>query len=503
MLISENRKYIFDISGIVIILFWIVMMGLLIKKENFYTPRQNIDYKTESISIETAQREWKEIFLNDKKVGYSVSIINPFEDGYFIQEEMFLKLNLMGMERNIYSSTQSMVNKEFRLESFHFKMTSGIVRFTVSGKVEGNQLHLASGAGKDTKTWDIALSDEPMIGAGLGHYFKKKKIRVGDTYKFPVFDPSTMAQQITVIKVLARENITINNIQYDAFHLEADIWGGRMEFWVDETGATLKEEGFMGLSTVKSSAANAPHNFDVQDGEDFYEAVAVSMDRVLPEPEKLTYLEVRLKGVENTSRLKEGFKGGRQDFEKGVIKIKKEQISDFIRGEILPYESYSPELKRYLDPEYNIESDRKEIKEIAVRLTKDSKSPLSEVRRLTNWVFENLDKKPVVSIPSALEVLRSRVGDCNEHATLLTALLRASGIPSRIAVGLVYTRNRFFYHAWNEAFIGDEWISIDATLNQVPADVGHIRLMHGNLERQVELTGLMGKMELELITYRK
>ena len=46
-----------------------------------------------------------------------------------------------------------------------------------------------------------------------------------------------------------------------------------------------------------------------------------------------------------------------------------------------------------------------------------------------------------MSLPSALEVLKTRVGDCNEHTTLYVAMARSLGIPARIAVGLVYLRS--------------------------------------------------------------
>ena len=38
-------------------------------------------------------------------------------------------------------------------------------------------------------------------------------------------------------------------------------------------------------------------------------------------------------------------------------------------------------------------------------------------------------------MPSALETLKHRQGDCNEHAVLLTALARASGIPATYGSG--------------------------------------------------------------------
>jgi transglutaminase-like putative cysteine protease len=155
----------------------------------------------------------------------------------------------------------------------------------------------------------------------------------------------------------------------------------------------------------------------------------------------------------------------------------------------------------FLEPEFNIESDAKEIIETARRLAGDEKDPLAVTRKLLRWVYDNVEKRPVVSVPSALEVLRTRVGDCNEHATLLTALLRASGIPARLSIGLVYNRQMFFYHAWTEAYVG-EWVSMDATLNQLPTDVSHIVFVRGNLDKQLEITGLIGKLKLKLLDYR-
>jgi transglutaminase-like putative cysteine protease len=154
-----------------------------------------------------------------------------------------------------------------------------------------------------------------------------------------------------------------------------------------------------------------------------------------------------------------------------------------------------------LESEFNIESDDDVIIRKARQISGGDDNPLHIAKKLLTWVYDNLEKMPVVSVPSALEVLRTGVGDCNEHATLLTALLRASGIPARLNIGLVYTREKFFYHAWNEAYIG-EWISMDATLNQMPVDATHIKLVEGNLDKQVEIAGLIGTLKLKVVDFR-
>ena len=97
-----------------------------------------------------------------------------------------------------------------------------------------------------------------------------------------------------------------------------------------------------------------------------------------------------------------------------------------------------------------------------------------------------------------MEVLQQREGDCNEHATLLLALLRAAGIPARMALGVTLLRDRFFYHAWVEAYLGTKWISLDPTFNQVPADATHLKLAEGLEEGMASLFPIIGNLKIEI-----
>jgi len=97
-------------------------------------------------------------------------------------------------------------------------------------------------------------------------------------------------------------------------------------------------------------------------------------------------------------------------------------------------------------------------------------------------------------------VLEKKAGDCNEHAVLLAALLRAAGIPARVCAGLVYKDDAFYYHAWNEAYLGS-WVSMDAVSNQMPADPTHIKLAQGGPDKQTSILGLIGKIRLEILDH--
>jgi len=496
----KKRKRIFHLVGIAVVASWLVMVGFLVKKVHFMEQPEGPAYEVSMGSIESAQREWKEIFIKNHKVGYAVNLIKPFGDGYYIQEEIFLRLNLMGLGSGVYVVTQSRVDKKFLLQSFEFGMTSGVVSYRVWGNVEDGALMIHTGKGKEKRTQRIRLERPPMMGAGMGYYFRNKKLKVGETFHLPLFDPSAMSQREITIKVAAREAVTVNNISYDTFRLEGQLWGKAMTFWVDAFGAIIKETGFMGLTTIKSSAAKAPRDLEKSGEEDFYDYASIKVDRLLPPTERLHYLKLRVEGMDPEFAHIHHLNRGRQSYRDGVLEIRKEK-KPFRAPYRLPYAQADPDMRPFVEPEFNIESDSREIQEKAREIRGNDESAVSSALKLMDWVYGHIEKRPVVSVPSALEVLRTRVGDCNEHATLLTALLRASGIPARISIGLVYTRDKFFYHAWTEAFLG-RWVSMDATTNQMPSDVTHIKLIEGNLDKQVEIVALMGQLrKIQILDY--
>jgi len=190
---------------------------------------------------------------------------------------------------------------------------------------------------------------------------------------------------------------------------------------------------------------------------------------------------------------------GRQKLKEDMLEILQESVPSSTPSKLSKADMV-PHMKPFIFPGINVQSDDSTLVE-KTREIAGSETDLRVVaRKLMGWVYENVEKRPVVSVPDALTVLETKVGDCNEHAVLLTAFLRAAGIPARECVGIVYTDHRFFYHAWTEAYLG-HWISMDATLNQMPTDATHILLVHGGLDKQAELMALMGKLKLDIVEY--
>jgi len=486
-----------NILGGGIVLLWLFLIGVQIKKSHFHggvEQGSGISLKTGGVT--GPHRDWMEIYLKDKKVGYSMKNVTPVEGGYLVVEEIFLKLNLLGQASAIQTAVRCVVDEGFHLKNFTFTMSSGAVHFKATGRMEGNQLLLEMGEPANRRKLRMTLKGPAVIASMVDQFFKGRKLQVGETFRFSVFDPSMVTQKELLVKVTSREALEIRRIHYDTFLLEAEMWGQPMKFWVDQEGVVLKEEGFMGLTLVKSSAANAPRDVEASGGNEFYEMTAVGLKGKLNDPSRLQSVKLKVIGLDETSFDTTILNQGRQRYQEGIIEIRREKwpIEASYR---IPYPNPSREMELFLHPELNIESDHPLIIEKAREIARNNQDPAVVARKLMLWVYGTIEKKPVVVVPNALEVMRSRVGDCNEHAVLLTALLRASGIPARLAVGIVFARGKFFYHAWTEGYVG-KWITMDATLNQMPADVTHIKMVEGGLDEQVEMIRLMGKFRLEV-----
>ncbi|SPD76114.1 hypothetical protein PITCH_A830022 [uncultured Desulfobacterium sp.] len=199
------KKRLFNLFGTLIVLLGFILIGLLSKKSNYadnHTPEM---LSSETAEIASAPSDWMEIYLNDEKVGYSANQISPVQEDYLVEEEIVLSLNLMGKPGIVNSVTRCVVGHQFQLKSFTFKMTSDAVQFRVSGNVEKGRLVIETGEGKERRTESVELTETPMVAPVITHFFKNRHIEVGQSFSFPILDPSTMAKETMTAKIAGKD----------------------------------------------------------------------------------------------------------------------------------------------------------------------------------------------------------------------------------------------------------------------------------------------------------
>jgi len=229
---------------------------------------------------------------------------------------------------------------------------------------------------------------------------------------------------------------------------------------------------------------------------DLVEVAKVSFPH-LKDAKNLKSFAVKISGIE-TNQFE--LTRHRQKFDGRVLEVK---VESFPPKQTLPVQALAGQknLDRYLEGDASIPVHDIAIQKKAKEIVGAENDLWQRAKKIHEFVYKGVDKTPTVSVPNALEVLKTMRGDCNEHAVLYTALARAAGIPTRIVVGLVYGdrysgESGFYYHAWVEVFTGKEWIAIDPTWNQMPADATHLAFVEGGLDQQVLVTSLMGRIQL-------
>jgi hypothetical protein len=304
-----------------------------------------------------------------------------------------------------------------------------------------------------------------------------------------------MARVPVLAEVIGPEALEVMGDSVTATRITLNFRGMIQTAWIGPGGDLLRERGLLGMRLEKSSREQALAPLGREAGPDLAEAAAITPDRLIVDPHEREQLRLRLKGP-----LPEGLhlNGGRQSFSDRVLTIRRESLAEI--EERSGRRQFNVFERVYLRAEPFIQSDHEKIRAVVRSVVGDDPQmgPLEKARRLMDWIQAHVEKRPVLSMPDALSTLENRMGDCNEHAMLYAALLRAAGIPARVEAGLVYMRGRFYYHAWNLLLLG-EWVTADALFNQLPADVTHLRLVTGSMQQQFDLLGVMGQLHIEVI----
>jgi transglutaminase-like putative cysteine protease len=393
--------------------------------------------------------------------------------------------------------TTAHVDHNFLLRSFEFSLDPGTGPVEVRGAVTGTKLTLTVKTASGIRTEVREMDEAPALSLNLSRRLANGGLVAGARHHWTIFDPATLHNAPVVVDVGKRELVRgAGAAPIPAFRVETEFSGLRTTSWVTDTGEVVREESPLGLMTVRETPENArAMAVSSQVQTDLLEAAAivpVTRERI-DEPRDVLRLRMRLEGAD-LSHLE--IDGGSQSFSNSVVELRDPRD--------LKATAADRDVQRYLAPEALIESDAPAIRAEAAIAVRGVTGTRARAERLTRYVNGLLEKKPTVSIPSAREVLRTKVGDCNEHTALYVAMARALGIPARVAVGLVFVRGAFYYHAWPETYIDEGsgrglWLPVDPTLNEFPADATHVRLARGGLDKQTLILPLVGRLKMTVL----
>ena len=461
--------------------FWIVMMGFLFNKEVLpaFIIASHPGYKIDITKDLPMRESWMGIYFKDKRIGFSNTVASQDVDsgkaGYRINEIVFLKLNILGEDKFIRIKGGSFFSENYILKNFYYKLASGDYKINISGRATGNGLRIEIDTGSEKIEKSVLIKSNTLVSNSIAPFLLFKKLDVNKKLDFEVFDPISMSANKVTIKKTGTEVIKSggNSIQADVF--EIDCYGIKTKSWMTRDGDILREESGLGFTMLKENPKDA---MDIGQsvagsGRDMLSEFSLVCNVDIQDPRNAVYLKI--------------------EKDSSYVEIHRDAEPELSKILLLPIQD--------IVEEFFVQSKDERIIKLAKEIVGSEKNSWLASKMILRWVYGNLKKAPTLSIPSAVDVLTTREGDCNEHTVLFTALARSIGIPAKMIAGLVYLDGAFYYHAWPKVYVG-EWISMDPALGQDIADATHIPLIEGGVKEQLGLIKIIGSLKIKVIEYR-
>ena len=421
------------------------------------------------------QDEWQAVFMKGKRIGYLHMKMQ--REGDFIVSDVKMKMTMQrfGSETTVQMGSKYREHLDGTPVAFVTETKTGAMKIRTKGTTRDGKLHLVTTVGEMSQERTVEWDPEALFPYALDRKLRSLKLEPGEEFTVQVFSPeiSTSEPVEMTIKVIGPDEVNVLGVKHEAIKIETRV--SKMpslveHSWLDAQGNVLAAEvaqmgGIRMVRCTKAYALAGPEAVDLGD------LMLIKPDTPLKAVDELSRLVVKLSTVDGSPFSVElPSEGHQRAVERDETSVTLE-ISDALtkteEKDLGPFRSASTLLN----------SDDERIVAAAKKAVGNETDAWRKAQALRRAVYELVDEKSYdVAMASASEVIRNKEGDCTEHAVLLAAMARAAGIPSRVAIGLMYVQGRFGYHMWTQVYVDGAWRDVDAVLDGRDFDPAHIRL---------------------------
>ena len=466
---------------------------------------------------------WQVIHIDNQRAGYQYGRerveLRDKRKVIVSESDLFFSLNRFGQKLRITTTTRTEETESGDLLRFSFEMKNPPSQPTTTiGVVNGAELELTSTVAGRTDKRRIAWEADAKSPAYPDRRLRAKPLKVGESQTFKVYVPEFnkfsqqhfAADEKRSIKLLDGKEVSLLRVQVSF----SAIPENKSKQFVDAGWQTKMMETEMAGLVLR--AYDVPRDVALQTiaGPELDLAINTLVRVALPiidaHRKKRIVYRVSMK-EESPERF--FVVGETQQLKRLADKDKTDPAIELtVTVKPIPPVNSRPVRidDKYLAPTRFLQTRDPAVIEHADRATGVETDPSRMATRLEKYVFDKITKKNFsTAMASAAEVAQSLEGDCTEHAVLLTALLRARKVPSRVAAGLVYVESlqSFGGHMWTEAYLAGEWIPLDGTLGKGGIGPAHLKMADSAMDEDAPLPvstflpayQALGKLKIEVL----
>lgn len=410
---------------------------------------------------------WHEYFIQDKKVGWSHTTIERAKyDGrpaWWTKSQQELRIKARGVETVTWTDEEA-------YSTIDFVPLFAMSRREEEGQVTEEQVVVRDGKVSIRRKVNDAVEEKEVDLAGKsihdqsGQFYASLRLGIGASFRDHSLETREAAIADVTITAEARETLHLAGERHDTtrFRIENSLYKNLpMSLWVRDDGRVVQMKA--GPLSMKLSTEAVAKGFGAI--EELSNKLPVRPVLLFPERFQEVTLAVHIEGGDTKDLFTEG------PYHR--VAVSSDAVTLTLLAQPAPA---GPTVERpvadlsvaeFMRTTPRCEADDPRIGAKAAEIVGDEKDALMAARRIVRWVYESIRKESsIVGSKTARETLDDMSGDCTEHAVLVAALCRASGIPARCATGLMWVGKEAGYHQWAEVWVG-RWLPVDATLDSV------------------------------------
>ena len=433
-----------------------------------------------------AEDSYLGLYMQGQKIGYVASKVALTKlDGQAVERsdsKTIMDLGLLGtaMKMTLDSSTWSVKGRPIRMT--YRQESSGRVQ-TMDARFLGAKVRIVMDMGGQKTQKLLAVPNGPIVDDPLTLVQASGLTQK----KFWILDPTTATFVENTIRLLGTQTTDVRGKKVSATAAQIVDPRASTMVYVTAKGDLVKAEGPAGIEMFPESKLLAMKKTPgYTPNVDLAAATSLKPTPTIENPGSLSELKIRISGPDLARIPSDEHQTVAKDGDAWTVDVHPAK-----RGAGVSIYAARQAKPEWAKPSLNIPSANPQFTTLARQVVGGKKTVMEAADAVQAWVYAQMTPNAGIGIVrDAGEILRTKEGVCRDYAILTAAILRAAGVPTRLASGLVSWDGTFYYHAWCEVWDGKRWVGVDSTTPDRQLAANHVKLADGSVESAFNFTFL-------------